>query len=103
MRMRFIIPPTGNQFLSLLKTTSLVSVIGGGDLLTRVQEIYSQNFKVVELLIVASLWYLLLTSLATVGQYYIERHFSKGESSESPTRRKRQLRYRLQSSAVGEG
>lgn len=101
--MRFIIPPTGNQFLSLLKTTSLVSVIGGGDLLTRVQEIYSQTFKVVELLIVASLWYLLLTSLATVGQYYVERHFSKGETSKSPTRRKRQLRYMLQSSAVGEG
>ena len=78
--MRVIVPPTGNQFLSLLKTTSLVSVIGGGDLLTRAQEIYSHNFKVLELLIVASLWYLLLTSLATVGQHYLERHYSKGNA-----------------------
>ncbi len=101
--MRLIIPPTGNQFLSLLKTTSLVSVIGGGDLLTRVQEIYSHTFKVVELLIVASLWYLLLTSIATVGQYYVERHFSKGKTSESPRRRKRHLRYIRHSSAIEEG
>jgi len=100
--MRFIIPPTGNQFLSLLKTTSLVSVIGGGDLLTRVQEIYSHSFKVVELLAVASLWYLLLTSLATIGQYYVERHFLKGKTFESPARRKRQLRYMLQSSPIGD-
>lgn len=85
--MPFIVPPTGNQFLSLLKTTSLVSVIGGGDLLTRAQEIYSHNFKVVELLIVASLWYLLLTSLATIGQYYIERHFSKGKASRAVRKR----------------
>lgn len=86
--MRFIVPPTGNQFISLLKTTSLVAVIGGGDLLTRAQQIYSHNFKVLELLVVASIWYLFLTSLASVGQYYIEQYYLKGRA-ESPVRRKR--------------
>lgn len=70
---RVMIPPTGNQFIGLLKASSLVSVIGGGDLLTRVEYIYGQNFLVIPLLLVASIWYLVLTSLATVGQHFLER------------------------------
>lgn len=93
--MRFIIPPTGNQFLSLLKTTSLVSVIGGGDLLTRAQEIYSHTFRVIELLIVASIWYLVLTSVAAVAQHYIERHYARGVVSAGSTRRARRMRLKL--------
>jgi polar amino acid transport system permease protein len=71
--LRVVIPPTGNQFIGLLKASALVSVIGGNDLLTRAQQIYSVNFYVVALLIVASLWYLILTTVATIGQHYLEQ------------------------------
>lgn len=76
--MRVIIPPTGNQFISMLKTTSMVSVISGAELLTVSQRIYLDNFEVIALLVVASTWYLLLTSVATVGQRFLERRFSRG-------------------------
>ena len=79
--MRVIIPPTGNQFVSMLKTTSMVSVIAGAELLTVSQRIYLENFEVIALLIVASIWYLLLTSLASVGQHFLEKRFSRGERS----------------------
>ena len=71
-----IIPPTGNQFISLLKATSLVAVIGGGDLLTRAQQIYGSNFKVMPLLIVVSFWYLVVVTLATFGQHFLEKRYS---------------------------
>lgn len=70
---RVIIPPTGNQFIGLLKASSLVSAIGGGDLLTRAQLIYAANFRVVPLLVVACVWYLILVTIASIGQYYLER------------------------------
>ncbi|WP_327091923.1 amino acid ABC transporter permease [Nonomuraea sp. NBC_01738] len=79
--MRVIIPPTGNQFISMLKTTSMVSVIAGAELLTVAQRIYLDNFEVIALLIVASVWYLLLTSVASVGQHFLERRFSRGYAS----------------------
>jgi polar amino acid transport system permease protein len=78
--MRVIIPPTGNETISMLKTTSLVVVIGYFELLTSVQRIYSTNFQTIPLLIVAATWYLLLTSLLSVGQYYIERYYGRGTS-----------------------
>ena len=74
--MRLIIPPVGNQFISLLKTSSLVSVISAGDLLTQSTRIYSENFRILELLVVASIWYLVLTSIANVAQWFIERRYS---------------------------
>ena len=76
---RVIIPPTGNQFIGMLKATSLVSVIGGSDLLTRVQLIYGQNFKILPLLIVAVLWYLILVTVASIGQYFLERRFNSSQ------------------------
>jgi len=76
--MRVIIPPMGNETISMLKTTSLVSVISGTDLLTNVQQAYAQNFKTIPLLLVASIWYLAMTSVLSVGQYYLERHFGRG-------------------------
>ncbi|MGW5666854.1 amino acid ABC transporter permease [Micromonospora sp. NPDC003776] len=82
--MRIIVPPTGNQFISMLKTTSLVSVIAGADLLTVTQRLYLTNFEVIALLIVASLWYLVLTTVASVGQYYLERRFSRGFGGTAP-------------------
>ncbi len=71
-----IIPPTGNQFIGMLKASSLVSVIGGADLLTKTQLIYGQNFKILPLLVVATIWYLILVTLASIGQHFIERHYS---------------------------
>lgn len=77
--MRVIIPPTGNETISMLKTTSLVSVIAIPDLLFSVQIIYSQNFQVVPLLITVSLWYLLVTTVLSTGQYFLERRFKRGD------------------------
>jgi polar amino acid transport system permease protein len=76
--MRVIIPPTGNETISMLKTTSLVVVIGYFELLTSVQRIYSTNFQTIPLLIVAAAWYLTLTSILSIGQGFIERHFGRG-------------------------
>jgi len=70
---RVILPPLGNQFIDILKGTSIVSVIGGGDLMTRAQQIYGQNYQVIALLVVASLWYLVLVTVATIGQHYLEK------------------------------
>ncbi|MBB4071381.1 amino acid ABC transporter permease [Leucobacter sp. OH2974_COT-288] len=77
--MRVIIPPTGNELISMLKTTSLVVAVPFTlDLYSRARDISAVNYKPVPLLIVASLWYLLVTSILMVGQYYLERHFAKG-------------------------
>jgi polar amino acid transport system permease protein len=76
--MRVIIPPTGNETISMLKTTSLVTIVALHDLFGVAQYIYGNNFKQIPLLVVASLWYLVLTSLLSIGQYYIERRYSRG-------------------------
>ena len=76
--MRVIIPPTGNETISMLKTTSLVVVIAYFELMTAVQQIYSRNFQTIPLLIVAAIWYLLLTSILTFVQSRIERRFARG-------------------------
>jgi polar amino acid transport system permease protein len=76
--MRVIIPPTGNEVISMLKTTSLASSLALVELLKAAQNIYSANYKVIPLLIVASLWYLIVTTVLSIGQYYVERHFAKG-------------------------
>ena len=81
--MRVIIPPTGNETSAMLKNTSLVVVIGYFELLTSAQRIYSTNFQTIPLLIVAAIWYLVLTSILAVGQYYIERHYGRGTSRTS--------------------
>src|SRR5512135_1040112 len=82
--MRVIIPPTGNETISMLKTSSLASVIGVTELLYSLQLIYAVNFKPIPLLIVACIWYLIVTSVLTVGQYYIERHYARGATRELP-------------------
>lgn len=74
--MRVIIPPFGNQFISMLKTTSLVSVIAGSDLMTVSQHLYLANFEVIALLMVASIWYLVLTTVASVIQHFVERRYN---------------------------
>ena len=93
--MRVIIPPTGNETISMLKNTALVSVIAYTDLLYASQLIYAQNYKTIPLLIVASLWYLIVTSLLSIGQYYIERRFGRGSTREPPPTPLQRLRRNL--------
>lgn len=82
--MKVIIPPTGNETISMLKTTSLVSVLGVRELLYTSQIIYARTFQTIPLLLVASAWYLIVTSILTVGQYYLERYFGKGSQRSLP-------------------
>ncbi|WP_427870277.1 amino acid ABC transporter permease [Leucobacter luti] len=75
--LRIIIPPTGNEFISMLKTTSLIVVVAGNDLMTKASQIYKQNNLIIELLIVASLWYMLMTAIATYLQSLLEKRFGQ--------------------------
>ena len=83
--MKLIVPPTGNQTILMLKTTSLVSVVALADLLYSAQAIYARNFQTMPLLVVVSLWYLSITSVLTVGQHYLEKYFSKGSANAGET------------------
>lgn len=79
--MRVIVPPMGNEVITMLKTTALVSVIAGEDLMTVLQRIYSQNYQVIPLLVVASIWYLALTSLLSFPQGWLERRYGRGHNT----------------------
>lgn len=82
--MRIIIPPTGNEVISLLKTTSLVTAVPFSfDLYTRSRDISAETLNPIPLLLVASVWYLLFTSLLMVGQYFLERRFARGYDQRS--------------------
>lgn len=83
--MKSIIPPTGNQLISMIKATSLVSVIAMGDLLYSVQAVYNRTFEIIPLLMVAVLWYLLVTSILNVGQSAIERYYARGDKGRTAT------------------
>jgi polar amino acid transport system permease protein len=93
--MRVIVPPTGNETISMLKTSSLASAITVAELLFSVQEIAARTYQTVPLLMVASLWYLMMTSVLTVGQYYVERHFARGAARELPPTPVQRLRARV--------
>jgi polar amino acid transport system permease protein len=82
--MRVIIPPTGNETISMLKTSALVSVIAYAELLYSAQLIYAVSFKQIPLLIVVSAWYLFMTTVLSIGQYYIERHYARGSTRALP-------------------
>ena len=73
-----IVPASGNMLISMLKATSIVSVIAVQDLLYSAQLIYNQNFQVIPLLLVATLWYVVLTTILSIGQYYVERYYARG-------------------------
>lgn len=84
--MRVIVPPTGNEVISMLKTTSLVTAVPFTlELYTRTRDIATRTYEPVPMLIVASIWYLVLTSILMVGQYYIEKHFAKGVAQRPDT------------------
>ena len=76
--MRSIVPPAGNMLIGTLKGTSIISVIAVQDLLYSVQLVYHRTYQVIPLLMVATLWYVIVTSVLSVGQHYIERHYARG-------------------------
>ncbi|MGA8218972.1 MAG: amino acid ABC transporter permease [Solirubrobacterales bacterium] len=90
--MRVIIPPTGNETISMLKYTSLASVIAVPELLYSVQLIYAQNFQQIPLLLVASIWYLAMTTVLSIGQFFLERHYGRGRTRDEPTTLFEQIR-----------
>jgi polar amino acid transport system permease protein len=101
--MRVIIPPTGNETISMLKTTSLVSVIAVGELLYAAQAIYAVNFKTIPLLITTSIWYLVCTSLLYVGQFYLERYYGRGATREQALTPLQRIRLGLLSTGHRQG
>ncbi|MFD3675816.1 amino acid ABC transporter permease [Streptomyces sp. NPDC058613] len=88
--MRVIIPPMGNETINMLKMTALVSVISAHDLMSNIQDVYAQNYQVIPMLVVASLWYLALVTLLGIPQAWLERRYGRGTAREghvSPLRR----------------
>lgn len=83
--MRVIIPPMGNETISMLKNTALLSLIAVLEMYTVAERISAQNLRQVELLVVVSCWYLALTSILSIPQYYLERHYGRGTRSLGPT------------------
>ena len=79
--MRVIIPPTGNETIGMLKNTALVLVIGYTELMTSASLIYARTYQTIPLLIVAALWYLAISALLSLGQFYVERHYGRGFSN----------------------
>jgi polar amino acid transport system permease protein len=82
--MRAILPTAGNEIIGLLKGTSVVYVMSIGELFYQVQVIYGRNGRVIPLLLVATAWYVVLTSVLSVAQYYVERHFARGADRTPP-------------------
>jgi polar amino acid transport system permease protein len=93
--MRVVVPPTGNETISMLKTTSLASVIGVTELLYSVEIIYGRTFQTIPMLIVAVIWYLILTSILSGGQFYVERYFARGSVRTMPLTPIQKLRRRF--------
>jgi polar amino acid transport system permease protein len=75
--LRVIVPPMGNELISMLKATAIVSVIAGGDLLTVAQSISGSNYRTIEMLLVAALWYFVVIALLTVAQHALERRIAE--------------------------
>lgn len=84
--MRVIVPPTGNEVITMLKTTALVAVIGADDLFTQASNYGNKNFTTFEMLLVACFWYLVMTSVLSVVQSRLERRFARGTGPGTPTK-----------------
>ncbi|MFV2120038.1 amino acid ABC transporter permease [Streptomyces sp. Act-28] len=82
--MRVIVPPTGNEVINMLKTTSLVAAVQYYELLRNAQDIGQTSGAPVEMLFLAATWYLIMTSILSVGQYYLERYYARGSSRSLP-------------------
>ena len=95
--MRVIVPPTGNETIAMLKDTSLVAFVPvTNELFFQLQAIGARTFQVFPMLVAACLWYLAMTSVLMVGQFYVERYFGKGFGTG-------QARARAQAESVGHG
>jgi polar amino acid transport system permease protein len=93
--MRVIVPPTGNEVINMLKTTSLVSVIQYTELFRVTQDIGQTSGAPVEMLFLAAAWYLIMTSILSVGQYYIERYYARGATRQLPPTPMQKLRAKM--------
>jgi polar amino acid transport system permease protein len=93
--MRSIIPAAGNALIGTLKGTSIVSVLAVQDLLFSVQLIYNRNYLIIPLLLVATIWYVVVTSVLSVAQYYVERYYARGAARALPPTPWQRLKGRL--------
>ncbi|MFI9266138.1 amino acid ABC transporter permease [Streptomyces werraensis] len=93
--MRSIVPTAGNMLIGTLKGTSIVSVLAVHDLLYSVQLIYNQTYQIIPLLMVATLWYITVTTALSIAQFYVERHYARGGSRSLPPTPLQRLRRRL--------
>ncbi|MFR9796442.1 amino acid ABC transporter permease [Streptomyces sp. MS06] len=93
--MRVIVPPTGNEYINMLKTSSLAYAVQFNELMKRATDISSTSLAVFEMLFVASIWYLILTSIFSVGQYYLERRYARGSTRSLPPTPLQRLRKNL--------
>jgi polar amino acid transport system permease protein len=93
--MRSIIPAAGNALIGTLKGTSIVSVLAVQDLLFSVQLIYNRNYLIIPLLLVATIWYVVVTSVLGVAQYYVERYYARGAARALPPTPWQRLKGRL--------
>lgn len=99
--MRVIVPPTGNEFINMLKTSSLASLVLLGELFRNAANIYTRSLQTIELLLVISAWYLVLTSVFSVGQFYVERRFARGAARALPDTPLQRLRRNLRRGRTG--
>ncbi|EFL20560.1 His/Glu/Gln/Arg/opine family amino acid ABC transporter, permease [Streptomyces himastatinicus ATCC 53653] len=93
--MRSIVPTAGNMLIGTLKGTSIVSVLAVHDLLYSVQLVYNQTYQVIPLLMVATLWYIAVTTVLSAGQFYVERHYARGAARTLPPTPVQRLRAQL--------
>ncbi|MFD5034553.1 amino acid ABC transporter permease [Streptomyces sp. NPDC058220] len=82
--MRVIVPPTGNEVINMLKTSSLAVAVQYTELLRATQNVAQTSGAAVEMLFLAAVWYIILTSVLSLGQYYLERHYARGSSRSLP-------------------
>ncbi|WP_405984837.1 amino acid ABC transporter permease [Streptomyces sp. NBC_00872] len=82
--MRVIVPPTGNEVINMLKTSSLAVAVQYTELLRATQNVSQSSGATVEMLFLAAVWYIILTSALSIGQYYLERHYARGSSRSLP-------------------
>lgn len=93
--MRSIVPAAGNMLIGTLKGTSIVSVLAVHDLLYSVQLIYNQTYQIIPLLMVATLWYIAVTTALSIAQFYVERYYARGNSRSLPPTPLQRLRFQL--------
>lgn len=94
--MRTIVPTSVNEIIGLVKGTSVVYVLAYGELFYTIGVIYGRNQRVVPLLMVAAIWYLVITTVLTIAQYYVERHYAKGAVRTLPPTPVQRVRWTLQ-------